>query len=104
MDNGYPTPVGGHEASRDTQTDWNGIIGRIELAATDALSIESARVSPEPERKTTRLRIEIGNSSGKAAAGSLSVDGDGLRTMRAPARIEGGRQWVDIELPLGNSP
>ncbi|MGN1109096.1 MAG: hypothetical protein ACI4RK_06890, partial [Oscillospiraceae bacterium] len=42
----YPTG-GGHLTSRDTQTNWNGIVGRIELQAYDAYP-ESVYVIPDP--------------------------------------------------------
>lgn len=61
----YPTG-GGHLTSRDTQTNWNGIVGRIELQAYDAYP-ESVYVIPDPEHDSVHVRAEIvGALFGKA--------------------------------------
>lgn len=62
---GYPTG-GGHMTSRDTQTNWNGIIGRIELQCYDAYP-EAVYVLPNVTEKTVKVRAEIvGADLGKA--------------------------------------
>ena len=53
----YPTG-GGHLTSRDTQTNWNGIVGRIELQAYDAYP-ESVCVIPDPDKNSVHVRAEI---------------------------------------------
>ncbi|MGN0688209.1 MAG: beta-galactosidase [Oscillospiraceae bacterium] len=53
----YPTS-GGHMTSRDTQTNWNGILGRIELQCFEAYP-EAVYVFPDVERKSVAVRAEI---------------------------------------------
>ncbi len=61
----YPTG-GGHMTSRDTQTNWNGILGRIELQAYDAYP-EAVTILPDVEGKSVTVRAEIvGADFGKA--------------------------------------
>ncbi len=61
----YPTG-GGHMTSRDTQTNWNGICGRIELQAYDAYP-EAVTILPDVNNKTVTVRAEIvGAELGKA--------------------------------------
>lgn len=61
----YPT-AGGHLTSRDTQTNWNGIVGRIELQAYAAYP-ESIYVIPDPEKNSVQVRTDIvGALCGKA--------------------------------------
>ncbi|MGN0833618.1 MAG: glycosyl hydrolase family 28 protein [Kiritimatiellia bacterium] len=48
-------PVSGHQVSDDTQTNWNGVMGRIELRAEDARAI--ARVDAYPDAATGRVRF-----------------------------------------------
>lgn len=53
----YPTG-GGHLTSRDTQTNWNGIVGRIELQSYCAYP-EYIYAVPDPEKRTLHVRAEI---------------------------------------------
>ena len=61
----YPTG-GGHMTSRDTQTNWNGILGRIELQSYTACP-ESIRLIPDIHNKTLSVTADvIGRDSGTA--------------------------------------
>ena len=53
----YPTG-GGHLTSRDTQTNWNGIVGRIELQSYSAYP-EHVYAIPDPDKKTLHVRARI---------------------------------------------
>jgi hypothetical protein len=68
-------PPGGpsHAVDERTQTNWNGIVGRIELQATDPIWIEEVQVYPDVEKKEARLRVVLGNTTGSSAAGSIAV-------------------------------
>lgn len=62
---GYPTG-GGHMTSPDTQSNWNGIIGRIELQCCDAYP-EAVYVVPDIGRLTLAVRAEMsGAQQGRA--------------------------------------
>ena len=52
----YPTG-GGHLTSRDTQTNWNGIIGRIELRTYRAC-VDNVRIIPDPENHSFHVKAE----------------------------------------------
>ncbi len=61
----YPTK-GGHMTSPDTQTNWNGILGRIELQIRDKVYPENVQVyakTPEEVRVTAQIQ---GTNSGNA--------------------------------------
>ncbi len=53
----YPT-AGGHLTSGDTQTNWNGITGRIGLLNYSAYP-EYVTIAPDPERGTVKIRTLI---------------------------------------------
>ncbi|MCU0782061.1 MAG: hypothetical protein MUF04_13315 [Akkermansiaceae bacterium] len=76
IDNSKLPPVGpSHAVDERTQTNWNGIIGRIELRATDPVWIEDLQVYPNAARRESRVVITLGNLTGKAATGTLTVTG-----------------------------
>ena len=60
IDNRYKIPIGtwGFAITDDTQGNWNGIIGRIELKATDQLWIRQVQVYND------HLQVKIGNLTG----------------------------------------
>ena len=62
VDNTIKFPIGdwGFSITDDTQGNWNGIIGRIELRATDPVWIEQVQVFAD------HLQISIGNITGKS--------------------------------------
>ena len=61
----YPTK-GGHLTSPDTQTNWNGITGRIELISCAALP-ENIRILSDIAGKTVTVKADIfGEKSGVA--------------------------------------
>ena len=71
INNAKRPPVnGGHQLSDDTQTDWNGIVGRIELQAHDVLWIEAQRVFPKNDGS---VRIEADVRNDLPVSGRIAV-------------------------------
>lgn len=57
------TPYGNiHMYSDDTQTNWNGILGRISLEATDSTNITGVQVFPDVDQKKIRVIASIANA------------------------------------------
>jgi hypothetical protein len=55
-------PVGGsHALSEHTQTNWNGIIGRMYIEASGPLKIGWLKVTPDIRDKTARVRVRLQN-------------------------------------------
>jgi hypothetical protein len=74
IDNAKLPPVGpSHAVDERTQTNWNGIVGRMELRATDPVWIDDVQVYPDVSNKSARVRVTVGNLTGKPAPGKLTV-------------------------------
>ena len=56
-----------------TQTNWNGVIGRIELEAHDPVSLTKIQTYPDVNRKSVRVKLRVGNSSGSHPTGNISL-------------------------------
>jgi Glycosyl hydrolases family 2, sugar binding domain/Glycosyl hydrolases family 2 len=56
-----------------TQTNWNGLIGRLELRAKDPISISDVEVYSDVARKLARVRVTISNMTGRPATGELTI-------------------------------
>ena len=62
----YPTR-GGHLTSPDTQSNWNGITGRIDLTVAKAI-VTGIRIHSNPDSRTLRVRAKVlGVTCGSAA-------------------------------------
>lgn len=86
----------GHSVSDALGATWNGIAGRIELAATSPVWIEDAQVYPDIRRKSVRLKVAIGNATGKHGSGKLAAGGI---TTAVQWDADGGT--AEFEVPLG---
>jgi hypothetical protein len=57
-----------------TETDMNGIVGRLELRATDLLAIDDLQVYPDVAHKLVGLRVRLNNATGKPSKGTLHAE------------------------------
>ncbi len=62
-----------HQLSDNTQGNWNGIIGRLELRATDAVWIEDLQVFPDVAGDIARVVARVGNATTQAVSGTLTM-------------------------------
>jgi len=92
-----------------TWGNMNGIVGRIELQATNPVWIEDVQVYPDVAKKVAKVRVTVGNATGKPVRGGFE----------ACARPQGGgepaagtheisfvaadaRTTVETEVPIGD--
>jgi len=74
VDNAKLPPVGpAHAVDERTQTNWNGIVGKMELRATDPVWLDDVQVYPDVEKKQAVVRAVVGNITGKGASGRITV-------------------------------
>lgn len=59
----YGVGVNAHSVTDHTQSNWNGVIGQMELRAHPTLAIESVRVSPHAASHSATALITIENTS-----------------------------------------
>ena len=72
IDNRQQFDVGrSHAYIEDTQSIWNGVVGKIELRATPSVWIDQVHLNPDPSKPSVEIRI--GNRTGKAGSGNLLV-------------------------------
>ncbi len=76
----------GHAYGPETQSRWNGVVGRIGLRATAPVYIRRLDVFPERTAQAIRVRTVVANSLDSAAEGTLRLlarSGDGARSADA---------------------
>jgi hypothetical protein len=93
--------VDGHQVDAHAVSDalgatWNGLVGRLELRATTPVWIDDAQVFPDITKKSARIRVTVGNATGRAGAGLLVAGG-----VTAPVTWDAAGGRGEIEVPLG---
>jgi len=78
-----------------TWGNMNGIVGRIELAATPPVWVDDVQVYPDVDKKLARVAVKIGNATGTAGHGKLSV---GRQTVEVTWDETGGRAEVNVDM------
>ena len=78
-----------------TWGNMNGIIGRIELAATPPVWIEDVQVYPNISKKTAIVKVGIGNATGKPGSGKLSI---GEKAEKVVWDAKGGRAEAEVDM------
>ncbi len=63
----------GHSVSDSLGSTWNGIVGKIELFSTTPVWIDQVRAFPDIHKKTVRLNVNIGNTTGQPGSGTVQV-------------------------------
>ncbi|HCO94256.1 MAG TPA: beta-galactosidase, partial [Phycisphaerales bacterium] len=97
VDNAKLPPVGpAHAVDERTQTNWNGIIGKMELRATAPVWLDDIQVYPNAKEKKARVRVAVGNITGKAASGQITV---GCKSYNVDKSSTFKTQSVNVKAP-----
>jgi len=78
-----------------TWGNMNGIIGRLELDATPPVWIDDVQVYPDVKKMTARVVVKIGNATGHAGEGKLTV---GKQTVTSKWEVDGGRTEIVVDM------
>jgi hypothetical protein len=102
VNNAKVPPIGpAHALDERTQTNWNGIIGRLELQASAPVWLDDIQVFPDLEKKKARLRIILGNNLGRLASADLTIRAESRNTDK---RIRFSPETVTVETASPRSP
>jgi beta-galactosidase len=90
-----------HSISENTQTNWNGMIGRIELRSTPAVWINKTRVFTDAQDRTATIEVELVNALSEAATGEIEaqIAAAGARK-QIPVPLFTGTQTFTVTVPL----
>jgi hypothetical protein len=97
VDNRLIVDVGAwaHSVTDHTQGNWNGIVGDLSLRATSPVWIEDVQVYPNARRNSAEVEVRIGNASGKAGRGTLTI---GRQSQRVAWDEHGGAAGAYVML------
>jgi hypothetical protein len=105
----YPNIGDAHQISDHTQTNWNGVIGKIGLAAADPVYIDDVQVYSDVAGKKIRVRVEAVNTAGLLANSTLTLNAsktDGTpqgKPVSMPFPAGDKPTVVEVNYPLGDT-
>lgn len=88
-----------HAVTEQTQGNWNGIVGKIEIRSTPVVAIESYRTFPDLAARTARLEVSLRNVSPETASAVLKASVRGAEA-RASMDIAGWSGGKNVQLVL----
>ncbi|MFD2114348.1 S-layer homology domain-containing protein [Paenibacillus yanchengensis] len=120
VDNSYPTTprdsiTTSSMATEETQTNWNGILGKFELNISNKVNIDDLRIYPNSDLKSVTVEVDVKNTSDKAYTGTVTVGVDEFAPATAEVEIgtdevktitvphysmDGSKLWSEFEQNL----
>lgn len=95
-----------HSITDQTQGNWNGVVGRIELQCRPTTYINNIRVFPDVKSKTALVKLTVkGKSKGKITLAAVSFNGDSehkIEPVSANFNPIGDTTNVEMRLDMGN--
>jgi len=71
---GGNSPLGlAHAYTEDTQTIWNGIIGKMTCTATDRVCISDVQIYPDVDKKTVKVVVKLDKKDSKPFNGKIKL-------------------------------
>lgn len=100
-----------HSISDHTQTNWNGMIGKIHLTAKPKAYIDEVALYPDVKNKTVAAKILIRNKSGKPVNTNLELIAvsqnqfvEKLKNTNRQITIEGDSLYLETTYSMGKDP
>jgi hypothetical protein len=97
-----------HSISDHTQSNWNGMVGKLFLAARPVVSIEDVQVYPDPKNKRATARVTLRNRTGKPGkarlelmATSTNPQAEKLTPLTREVTLKGDSTTFELVLPDG---
>lgn len=104
----YPMDQWNHGTTEYTQTNWNGIVGDLQLIAREKTHIQRLQIYPEVENRAAQLQLTLQNTSLQTASGQLELvlkekNGPVVRKETLPVEMKVGNQTITQTFQLGKN-
>lgn len=100
-----------HSLTDQTQGNWNGVVGKIELIQKEKIFFDNIQVFPNIKNKTALIRFSVENQSTESkkyivTAGAKSFNSSGnvsTKKVKTKITIPVGKSTHEITLPMGKN-
>jgi hypothetical protein len=101
-----------HSISDHTQTNWNGIVGKMEIRTRSPIYASNIRLFPDVKNKKVHLKVTLKNIAGTPVKAKISLMAellqkdtpDKLQLVEEMISTNGENEEFDIEYPMGDNP
>ncbi|BDI29000.1 beta-galactosidase [Capsulimonas corticalis] len=108
VDNTLEYDLGGFASSvyEYTQTNWNGLLGKLFLEARDPLQIQSVQAYPNMQDKQVAVKVDVNNATGHPVKAVLSISIPKNATEKVSENVDAtlmpGASVLSLALPMGD--
>lgn len=99
--------INSHSISDHTQSNWNGIVGRIELHAEPAAWIDDIQIYPDTNTAIIKTQVHFGNLTGKSLSGKFRLEVSFKEQMIAFSEsellLDSDSRQIEVTIPLGET-
>jgi hypothetical protein len=101
--------INSHSITDHTQTNWNGMIGDLFIAARPALYIDDVQLYPDVKNKRVVARIKVNNKTGATTNASIELvaesnNDDAIDPLSKNINIQDDYVNVEMVYPMGDVP
>lgn len=100
-----------HSISDHTQSNWNGMVGKLALTARSPLYVQDVQLYPDIQAKEVLVKLSIGNSTGEPAKARLQLMATALRStaeklkpLSKDIEITGDSTTLEMRYAMGAQP
>lgn len=100
-----------HSISDHTQSNWNGMVGKLMLTAQPLLHIENVRLFPDVDKKQVVVQIDYKKNDDNAAkavinlqATSGNANAEALKIISVEKNLNESNGTINITYSMGNAP
>ncbi|WP_346238462.1 sugar-binding domain-containing protein [Niabella insulamsoli] len=98
-----------HSITDHTQSNWNGMIGRLELMAKPRVFIEDVQIFPDLQQKRIKVSVKIVNTTGQPSRASLALSAkapaaEQLPTLSEKVVLQSDTTEISIIYDMGKHP
>lgn len=104
----YPMDQWNHGTTEYTQTNWNGVVGKLELVAKEKSHIGKLNVYPDVKKSSIGLNLILCNTTGSSISGEVKAsvrdkNGKTVGTSVFPVTVSEKETFLEQEIVLGKS-
>lgn len=103
--------VNSHSISDHTQSNWNGMIGKLFIASRPDININDVQLYPDINNKQVIARISVKNSTGKTAKANIRLfttstnsRAEKLKPITKEIKLNTDSTFLEIAYPMGDNP
>lgn len=96
-----------HAYTNHTQIIWNGVIGKMEIEAFDAVRISNLQIKPEISSGTAQVKLALNNNTNKIAKGILKITAVNKKsnipvaTLQKDIQVKMGQSVIEVDYNMG---